>query len=130
MHRDAKLRPQIFRKRLGLSRLRTLVPGHIQRIPYNDLRNPMLPQHTTHRLEIGPAVGAVQRKQRLRRIAQRVGDSEADPPVPHIEPHYPRHQAVSTHALSVRRPCGCPTLSDSLIVEYGGGFAPPANPTY
>ena len=100
MHRKAKLRPQILGKRLRLGRLRALVPRHIQRIAHHRLGHPMLPKHPRHRFQICPPSSPMQRKQRLRRISQRVRDRQPDPPIPYIEPEHASHQRPSR----LRRP--------------------------
>jgi hypothetical protein len=99
MHRNPELAAQLLGKRLRLDRLRTLVAGHIQRIPHHRLRHSMLPKHTPHGLQIRPLASPVQRKQWLRRIPQRVRDCQPYPSIPHIEPQNPRHKSAGLRIL-------------------------------
>jgi hypothetical protein len=91
VNRNPKLRPQLFCKRLRLGRLRALVPRHIQRIPHNGLGNAMFAQHPSQPFEIRSPVRAMQRKKRLRRVSQRIRDSQPNPPIAHIKPKDSRH---------------------------------------
>ena len=87
MHGNAELRPQLLRKRLGLRRLRALVPRHIERIPNHDFLHRMLSQYPAHRLQVCLLPGAMERKEWLRCVSQWVRDRQTNPAVPHIEPH-------------------------------------------
>ena len=92
MHHDSELRSQLLGKRLRLGRLRTLIPGHIQRIPDHSLRNPMLPKHPRNRLQVRPSSRTVQSKQRLCGISKRIRDRQSNPAVSNVEPQNPRNQ--------------------------------------
>jgi hypothetical protein len=106
MDRHGKLRPQVLGKGLCLGSLWALVAGHIKRIAHHGFRHSMLAQDTGQPLEISAPVRPMQCKQRLRRIAQRVGDGQPDPPVAHIEPQNPRRNFPVHRRLSGKRATG------------------------
>ena len=85
MHGEAELGAQVLGELLRLGRLRALVAGHVQRIADHRLGYGVLAQDAGDGLHVGAVVRPVQRKERLRGVAQRVGDGDADAPVAHIE---------------------------------------------
>jgi hypothetical protein len=85
MHGEAELGAEVFGEGLGFGGLRTLVAGHVKRIADDCFCYVVLAQDTGDGLQVRAAGGAVQGEQRLRGVAQRVGDGDADAPVAYVE---------------------------------------------
>ncbi len=76
---------EVFGEGLGLGRLRALVAGHMERIPDHDEGDGVLAQDAGDGFEVRASTGAMEREERLRGVAQGVGEGEADAAVAHIE---------------------------------------------
>ena len=89
MHGEAELGAQLLGELLRLGRLRALVAGHVQRIADDRLGDGVLAQKARDRLHVGAVAplpaSPVQGEERLRGVAQRVGDGDANAPVAYIK---------------------------------------------
>ncbi len=82
---EAEVGAELLGEGLRLGGLWALVAGHVQGIADDGFGGGVLAQDAGDGFHVGAGVGAVQGEERLRGVAERVGDGDADAAVANIE---------------------------------------------